>query len=226
VIVAGSTVEDEDELILAAFQRVRTAMPECLLILAPRHPERFAKVAELAAHAGAVKATDLKRDLDHVGVPTLLPADAQVIVLDTIGDLAALYALASVALVGGSFVSHGGHNPLEPAQFGVPVVMGTSFENFREVVNTMKGAEAIRIVGEVTPAETSGQAEAKRPYDLRDELASAVLNLLQHPEDARKLGERGREVFEREGGATARTVEQLCRLINARAPSHSDPVPA
>ena len=117
--------------------------------------------------------------------------DGSVIVLDTIGDLASAYELASVAFVGGSLVPKGGHNPLEAARFGVPVVMGESYENFREIVEGMRAADAIRIV------DGAG-------------LGPAIVELLQ---DDRGMGERERRFFEGQSGATQRTVEALVGLI-------------
>jgi len=119
----------------------------------------------------------------------------EVIVLDTIGDLAAVYGVADVAFVGGSLVERGGHNPLEPAQFGVPVVMGPSFENFREIVAKMQAADGIRIVQD------------------EDGLEAAMVELLTDREAARAMGERGRAVFEAQSGATGRAVEALVRLV-------------
>jgi 3-deoxy-D-manno-octulosonic-acid transferase len=97
--------------------------------------------------------------------------------------------------VGGSLVDRGGHNPLEPAQFGVPVVIGPSFENFRDIVAKMQVADAIRIV-----------------QDMHD-LEAALIELLTDREAARSMGERGRKVFEAQQGATARAVEALLRLV-------------
>jgi 3-deoxy-D-manno-octulosonic-acid transferase len=125
-------------------------------------------------------------------------AAGSVFLLDTIGDLASIYGLATVAFVGGSLVPKGGHNPLEPAQFGVPVVMGPSFENFREVVEGMRANDAIRTVS--------------------PEMAGVMLvAMLQNPGDAQALGERGRMVFEEQAGATARTVQALTALLQERA---------
>ena len=117
----------------------------------------------------------------------------QVLLLDTVGDLAATYALADVAFVGGSLVPRGGQNPLEAARFGVPVVMGPSFENFREIVELMRVTDAIRIV---EPAR----------------LGAALIELLK---DDDGMGERGRRFFETQSGATGRTVEALLELIRA-----------
>jgi 3-deoxy-D-manno-octulosonic-acid transferase len=118
-----------------------------------------------------------------------------VLLLDTIGDLASLYSVASVAFVGGSLVAKGGHNPLEPAQFGVPVVMGQSWENFREIVEAMIEADAIRIVR-------------------RDGLREALAALLR---DDDGMGERGRAVFSGQAGATERTMAALMALMGGAA---------
>jgi len=118
-----------------------------------------------------------------------------IVLLDTIGDLAAVYGIADVAYVGGSMFPRGGHNPLEPAQFGVPVVMGESFENFRDIVGRMTGAHGIRIVKD----------EA--------ELDLAFEDLLTNRDAARAMGERGRRVFEEQQGATARAVEAIVGLV-------------
>jgi 3-deoxy-D-manno-octulosonic-acid transferase len=120
------------------------------------------------------------------------------ILLDTIGDLAAMYELASVAFVGGSLVRRGGHNPLEAARFGVPVVMGPSYENFRDVVERMRDADGILIV------------------ENREEFEAALIDLLKNRERAAAIGERGRAVFEAQAGATARTVEALMALLQKR----------
>jgi 3-deoxy-D-manno-octulosonic-acid transferase len=115
--------------------------------------------------------------------------------LDTIGDLAAVYGTADIAFVGGSLIQRGGHNPLEPAQFGVPVVMGPSCENFRDIVAKMKEADAIRIV-----QDTHG-------------LEAALVELLKDREAAQAMGARGRAVFEAQQGATARAVEALAGMV-------------
>jgi len=119
----------------------------------------------------------------------------EIVLLDTIGDLAAVYGLADVAFVGGSLVPRGGHNPLEPAQFGVPVVMGPSFENFREIVTRMQAADGIRIVKD------------------KDELEAVLVELLTDRDAAQAMGARGRAVFEAQSGATARAVEALVGMV-------------
>jgi 3-deoxy-D-manno-octulosonic-acid transferase len=123
----------------------------------------------------------------------------EVVLVDTIGDLAAVYGVADVAFVGGSLVRKGGHNPLEPAQFGVPVVMGSSFENFRDVVTKLQEAGGIRIVGDEV------------------ELGGVVADLLSDRAEAKAIGEAGRRVFEEQQGATARSVQAIVSLIRGDA---------
>jgi 3-deoxy-D-manno-octulosonic-acid transferase len=120
-----------------------------------------------------------------------------VFLLDSIGELASIYSLAAVAFVGGSLVAAGGHNPLEPAQFKVPVVMGPHYENFRAIVEQLRAKDAIRIV---------------EP----EELAATFTNLLQSRENSRLLGEQAFSVFTAEAGATARAVAALLAIVGAQ----------
>jgi 3-deoxy-D-manno-octulosonic-acid transferase len=194
VFVAGSTLEGEEKMLLEAWPRVLEAAPEAVMVLAPRRPERFAPVADLVANSGfgVVRASELRAGGGVI-------ARGSVMLLDTIGDLASVYSLGAVAFVGGSLVVAGGHNPLEPARFGVPVVMGESSENFREIVEAMRDTDGIRIVRE-------------------PELAATLVGLLTKGSEAREVGERGRGVFEAQAGATQRTAEAVLGLVEeARA---------
>ena len=196
VFVAGSTLEGEEKMLLEAWPRVLGAAPGAVMVLAPRRPERFAAVADLVANSGfgVVRASELRAG-GGVGVI----ARGSVVLLDTIGDLASVYSLGTAAFVGGSLVAAGGHNPLEPARFGVPVVMGESSENFREIVETMRDADGIRIVREPN-------------------LAATLVGLLMKSDEAGEVGERGRGVFEAQAGATRRTAEAVLGLVEeARA---------
>jgi 3-deoxy-D-manno-octulosonic-acid transferase len=198
IVLAGSTVggtardaSHEEDSVLSTWQELtQRDATGVLLVLAPRHPERFTPVASLID-------TFYERasDLESRFTTKRFPVEADVVLLDTIGDLAAVYSIATVAFVGGSLVPRGGHNPLEPAQFGVPVIMGPSYENFRDIVGKMIAADGIRIV----------QDEA--------ELSSALEHFLNHPEEAAALGARGRVVFEQQQGATARTLAALLNLL-------------
>jgi 3-deoxy-D-manno-octulosonic-acid transferase len=187
VLVCGSTLEDEERMLL-------DAMPaNSVMILAPRHPERFEAVAQLLERSGK----PWVRRSQWLDAPTVL-SPGSVFLLDSIGELASVYSLAMVAFVGGSLVPAGGHNPLEPAQFQVPVVMGSHYENFRAIVNRLRAEDAIRIV---------------EPNALSEALAS----LFADPETARMLGERAFAVFSAEAGATARAVDALYQLVSVQA---------
>ena len=199
IFVAGSTVEGnpaEEELVLRAWKASMRGSRDALLVLAPRHPERFAAVeamlrsmryAKVSEHLGA----SVGEAFSELGI--------DVVLVDTIGDLAAVYGVADVAFVGGSLVRKGGHNPLEPAQFGVPVVMGASFENFRDVVGKLQEAEAIRIVKDEL------------------ELGGVVADLLGDRAEAKAIGDAGRRVFEEQQGATARSVDAIVALLQRAA---------
>jgi 3-deoxy-D-manno-octulosonic-acid transferase len=161
-----------------------------VLVIAPRHPERFDLVYSIAEEYGTVRVTELL-----AGSAAAVKQGGNIL-LDTIGDLAAVYELADVAFVGGSLVRKGGHNPLEPAQLGVPVIMGPSYENFRDVVERMQQAGGIRIIKN------------------SEELELALIDLLKNREMAATLGQRGRIAFEEQAGATARTVQALTTLLD------------
>jgi len=187
VLVCGSTLGDEEELLLEA----RPA--DAVTILAPRHPERFGDVAELLRRRGV----PFVRRSEWVAAPTPL-APGSVFLLDSIGELAPVYSLATAAFIGGSLVARGGHNPLEAAQFGVPVAMGPSYENFRGIVEKLQGNDAIRIV---------------QPAELKSVLAEMLSGSAESRVASRAVGLRAREVFAREAGATGRAVEALLGLL-------------
>jgi 3-deoxy-D-manno-octulosonic-acid transferase len=196
VIVCGSTVEGEEGLLLRAFENVRASHASAVMILAPRHPERFAEAAALLQQLGI---RFWKRSL-WSGEPLA----GGVLLVDTIGELAALYALADVAFVGGSLVPRGGHNILEPAQHGVAIVVGNHTENFRDIVNLLQSRDAVRIVG---PAE----------------LPLVLLDLLSNDEERRALGQRAAETAESQKGATEKTLRLLKQLLadDAKRPQES-----
>ena len=205
IIVAGSTTEDEsgerafweEVAVIEAWRKRDSFEPiNALLVIAPRHPERFMAVESLLVE---FRYSLVSKWLATQAVRNGGDKPREVVLLDTIGDLAAVYGVADVAFVGGSLVQRGGHNPLEPAQFGVPVVMGPSYENFRDIVSSMQKANAIRIV--------------QNP----DELHAVLVEMLANPKAARALGERGRSVFERQQGATRRAVEAIVGVLRAGA---------
>jgi 3-deoxy-D-manno-octulosonic-acid transferase len=195
VLVCGSTVEDEEPPLLRAFENLLVSHPRAVMILAPRHPERFEAVATL---------------LQEMGIPAHRRSRWQgeslaggVLLVDTIGELAALYALADVAFVGGSLVPRGGHNIIEPAQHGVAIVTGNHTENFRDIVGLFQSHDAVRIVGLA-------------------ELPLVLMHLLDDDVERMALGRRAKETILSQMGATSRTLEALQGLVAL----HDDSRPA
>jgi len=186
IVVAGSTMEGEEAVVLDTVSRLDAAGQPVLLVLAPRHPERFEAVADLVTRRGL----GLTRRSEGKA-PT---GDTEVFLLDTIGELARAYRTAAVAFVGGSLAVTGGHNPLEPAVWGVPVLSGPHIHNFAEVYDEMTAAGAARLVAD------------------GDELAAALVHWLDNPVEAAGAGEAGRRVVETNRGATALTAEAVLDL--------------
>jgi 3-deoxy-D-manno-octulosonic-acid transferase len=188
VIVCGSTTEGEEELVLNAFRQLLQHYPDAVMILAPRHPERFEKVAGLIASAGFSLTRRSK------WTPAVEIAAGTLFLLDTVGELASVYALAEVAFVGGSLLPLGGHNILEPAQHGVAVVTGPHTFNFREIVRIFQDGGALQIV-------------------TAENLGTVLVDLLENPERRKLLGARARELFIANTGATERTLVALQPLL-------------
>jgi 3-deoxy-D-manno-octulosonic-acid transferase len=193
VIVAGSTLDAEEEELLQMFEQVVAQYPNALLVVAPRHPERFDAVALLLQWSGA----RVQRRSQWDG-ETLTPGS--IFLLDTIGELASLYGFADLAFVGGSLVPRGGHNVLEAAQFAKPILVGPSTENFRDIVEVFRRTDALRVV---TP----------------ETLATTVLRLLEDDDEREGVGRRALEVMRSQLGATEKTVQALVGLLEERAPA-------
>ncbi|MFC0709299.1 lipid IV(A) 3-deoxy-D-manno-octulosonic acid transferase [Azorhizophilus paspali] len=187
VWVAASTHAGEDEIVLAAHRRLLARFPEALLILVPRHPERFAQVFELCRREGF--ASVRRSGGEAVGART------QVLLGDTMGELLFLYALADVAFVGGSLVPCGGHNLLEPAALGKPLLSGPHLFNFLDIAARLAEAGALRQVSDA------------------GSLASSVDALWSTPAVAARAGAAGAAVLEANQGALARLLEGLERLL-------------
>jgi 3-deoxy-D-manno-octulosonic-acid transferase len=191
VVIAASTLRGEDQAALEAFRRVQARWPDALLIVAPRHPERFEEVTRLAAEEGfrVVRRTSLPVD----GAP-----DADVVVLDTIGELARLYQIASVVFVGGSLVDAGGHNILEPAMFGKAIVFGPHMHNFAEIsAEFLRGSAAV-------------QVSSTR------ELGECLVDLVGDGVRRASLGAAARAIVEGNRGAKARTMAVVTALLPPR----------
>ena len=170
ILIAASTHRGEDEQVLAAFASLRKSFPETLLILAPRHPERFQPVAELVEKRGFCMA--------RLSESEPLRRTTEVLLADTMGELMALFASADIAFVGGSLIESGGHNPLEPAVCGLPVLMGPHVFNFAQVVQTLTAAGALQTVHNSAELATCAQKllACQRTRQRRGEAARAVVN--------------------------------------------------
>lgn len=175
--IGASTHEGEDEQLLAAHKQVLKTIPDALLIISPRHPERFSDVYQLAVKSGL---NTIRRSASEPCTP-----DIQVFICDTMGELVLFYAAIDVAFVGGSLVDHGGHNLLEPASLGIASITGYSNFNFTDISNMMLNANATIKVNN------------------SDELAKSVINLLQNSNERFDMGERGRRVIDENKGALA-----------------------
>ncbi len=191
VWIAASTHAGEDEIVLAAHRELLTHNPDALLILVPRHPERFNAVFELSQRQGF---SARRRSTDEA----LLTSD-QVLLGDTMGELLFLYALADIAFVGGSLVANGGHNLLEPAALGKPVLSGPHLFNFLEIAAQLRAAGALSEV-----ADANG-------------LAERVAQLWREPETALAMRDAGLAVMQANQGALARLLAGLGRLLEGKS---------
>src|SRR3954468_12737802 len=188
VIIAASTLRGEEEPVLDSFQRIRATMTNALLIIAPRKPERFDEVERLARRAGwnVARRTELRVDAEP---------RCDVVILDTIGELAQVYQVATVVFVGGSIVDAGGHNILEPAVFGKPIVFGPYMHNFTEIARTfLENGAAVQV--------RSGQ-----------ELEPVLVDLLGDPVRRATLGAGARALVEANRGARNKTLAAIAQLL-------------
>jgi 3-deoxy-D-manno-octulosonic-acid transferase len=188
VVIAASTLKGEEESVLEAFQRVRASWGNALLIIAPRKPERFEEVDKLARRAGwrVARRTELAVDSEP---------RVDIVVLDTMGELAQLYQVATAVFVGGSLVDAGGHNILEPAVFGKPIVFGPYMQNFAEIARTfLDNRGAIQV-----------QSAA--------ELESAIVDLLTDSVRRASFGAAARALVEANKGAKAKSLAVIAQLL-------------
>jgi 3-deoxy-D-manno-octulosonic-acid transferase len=195
VLVCGSTFDGEEGSLLSAFRNILAAHPKAVMILAPRSAERFAEVATLAER------------LDFRMVRRSLwssePLAGAVFLVDSIGELASIYSLATVAFVGGSLVPRGGHNILEPALYGVPIITGNHYENFRDMVNFFVSQNAVRVVGLA-------------------ELPLVLIELIENAGERAQLGRNAKAALESQRGATARTISALQQLMGTSRANNSE----
>jgi 3-deoxy-D-manno-octulosonic-acid transferase len=186
VLVCGSTVEGEEGLLVEAFKAIRARYSKAVMLLAPRHPERFAGVADLLQGSGLKFHKRSEWNGEQLSGGVLL--------IDSIGELASLYSLADLAFVGGSLVPRGGHSIVEPAQHGVPIVVGPHTENFRDIIDLFERSRAVRVVSPTG-------------------LSAAFLELLGSEDERSALASQARHTLHAQRGATQFTLERLRRLL-------------
>jgi 3-deoxy-D-manno-octulosonic-acid transferase len=184
--IAASTMPGEEELVLEAFRQLLRVQPNLKLLVAPRHPDRFDAVANIVKGSGL-----------QIVRRSRLSGSANVLLLDTIGELAGVFQYASVVYMGGTLVSTGGHNILEPARHSKPIVFGPHMENFRDIARLFLDAEA---AVQIQNAE---------------QLAPAIARLLSHPQHASTLGGNALAVVQQNSGATERVL-RIVETVEAR----------
>jgi 3-deoxy-D-manno-octulosonic-acid transferase len=193
VLIAGSVVAEEEAAVMAAYDIVQRQWRRTLLVFAPRKPDRFAAAADIAAEGGW---TVIRRS--QVSIEAPLDENADVLVLDSIGELAGLYLFGDAVFVGGSLVPSGGHNILEPAWFSKPPVFGASMENFRDMANQFLAAKAGVQV-------TSGQ-----------QLGKVWVQLIEDNPLRERMGKAARQLSERNRGATDRAIGRITALLDGQ----------
>ena len=210
LIVAASTHAPEEFVVIDAFKQIRNSQTgyQTRLLIAPRHPERFGEVASLLQASGLTwsRRSAAARDEDR---------SCDVVLLDTIGELRAVYPLADIAFVGGSIATHGGHNVLEPVARGVCVVTGSHTHNFAAVTKAMLDENAIVQLPQVSASAAP------------TELANALNTLLSDDSLRRDIGQRALKVCNRNRGATEQTLHMIANLLEKPTPAgESIPFPA
>lgn len=187
VWIAASTHEGEEEIVLNASRQIRSQFPELLVIIVPRHPERFDRVSALSQRAGY---KTLRRS-EH----RPCSSDIQVLVVDTMGELPLFYGTSDIALIGGSLVPHGSHNLLEPAALGRAIITGPHYFNFNEITEQfLQAGAAIKVTDSVS-------------------LAKTVINLLQDSKQRAEMGEAGLRLISNSQGASQRLLNLIKRHI-------------
>jgi 3-deoxy-D-manno-octulosonic-acid transferase len=187
ILIAASTHEGEDEIVLDAYRIIKQTLRDCLLIIAPRHPERSLRIADLCRGGGYL----VSRYSDEIS-PT---GDTDILILDTIGQLQSYYAASDISFVGGSLVPVGGHNMLEPAALGVPVISGENLFNFEEVSRLLLEAGALIKVKNAA------------------ELADSVLGLFQDHDKRARMAEMGKSVVASNRGSTGKIIQLIEKLM-------------
>ncbi|ODS24349.1 3-deoxy-D-manno-octulosonic acid transferase [Candidatus Endobugula sertula] len=188
IIIAASTHEGEDEIILSAYQQMLSADASLLLVLAPRHPERFNRVNQLCLDQGF--------SVQRRSANTHVVSKTQIILADTIGELMLLYGVADIAIIGGSFVAHGGHNMLEPAAWGLPIVSGPSVFNFAKIAQDMQERKGLLVVEQTSV------------------LSEELITLLTDANQRKVIGNNAKEYLDHSKGALSKTMKIINRYVS------------
>ncbi|GLX83830.1 3-deoxy-D-manno-octulosonic acid transferase [Thalassotalea loyana] len=189
--LVASTHPGDEDIVLSAFEQVLQSTPECLLILVPRHPERFNDIAKRCESRFNTVRRSTKNPVSQTH---------QIWLMDSLGELMAAFSLADVVTMGGSFSQIGGHNPLEPAFYCKPIIVGPNMSNFKEVTETMRRGEGI--------VQLSNDSDA-----YTDELAQRVMTILTVPQKQKELGENARKVVDQNQGALAVTTKKISQYL-------------
>jgi len=187
IFLAGSTHKGEEAIIIEAFRNIREDFHDVVLILAPRHPERFAEVASVLR----------EKEVDYIKRSSMTDDHTpafQAILLDTMGELSKVYARSEVSFIGGSLVPVGGHNIMEPAYWSRPVLFGPYMNNFPVASEFVKKGAAIQV-------------------NNRGEIVQAVRSLLNNPEEALRMGEKAKTLVVQNTGAAGRAMDLLRRYL-------------
>ena len=188
VLIAASTHESEESIILEAFDGIKDVLNDALLILVPRHPERFKKILNLIKDEGFVVAQRSKRED--------VTKDTHVLLGDTMGELDFLYSVADVAFVGGSLIDHGGQNLLEPAAIGLPITSGPSLRNFQEIATQLEDAGGLTIVNS------------------SNELIKAFINFIEQEGRKEESGKASKDIFLKNRGSLEKIRAKLVPVLN------------
>lgn len=188
--VVASTHQGDEELILASFKQIKNEFPELLLILVPRHPERFDTIAQLCQRSFS---TVRRSEKSKVSL------DTDIWLLDSLGELLAAFSLANVVTMGGSFSEIGGHNPLEPALFKLPIIVGPDMNNFTDIMQQLNQQQAIIQLTSLS--------------NISEQLSAEIINLLNHPLSSKSYGEKAYQVVLANTGASQRSIDKLLELI-------------
>jgi 3-deoxy-D-manno-octulosonic-acid transferase len=192
-IIAGSTHRTEEDLIIDAYTKLKSDFPQLNLIVAPRHPERFREVEGLLQRKGLqyIKRSDIPF-FRSSALPNFR-SSALVILLDVIGELSSVYGACDIAIMGGSFIEHGGQNPLEPAYWGKAIICGPHMENFPFIDDFYRGGGALKVDS--------------------DTLCESLKGLLISPEKISSMGKVAKELYEKNSGATDRAMEIIGKYL-------------